>query len=51
MSSKDFEVGDNNELVSNRRSLKNLISYQRLMESFMNKTENKTEIIFIREKV
>ncbi|EKL3034186.1 ATP-dependent helicase, partial [Salmonella enterica] len=43
---KDFEVGDHNELVSNRRSLKNLISYQRLMESFINKTENKTEIIF-----
>ncbi|EMD4661238.1 ATP-dependent helicase [Salmonella enterica] len=43
---KDFEVGDHNELVSNRRSLKNLITYQRLMESFMNKTENKTEIIF-----
>lgn len=43
---KDFRVNNYNELVSNRRSLKNLITYQRLMEDFMNKIENKTEFIF-----
>jgi superfamily I DNA/RNA helicase len=26
---KDFELNNHNELVSNRRSLKNLINYQR----------------------
>ncbi|EIL68331.1 UvrD/REP helicase [Escherichia coli 541-1] len=42
---KDFAVEKHNELARNRRSLKNLISYQRLMEAFMNEAEKKAELI------
>ncbi|MDY4378744.1 ATP-dependent helicase [Pectobacterium brasiliense] len=41
---QDFAIESHNELVSNRRSLKNLISYQRMMEAFMNHTENKPDM-------
>ncbi|PAA95467.1 UvrD-helicase domain-containing protein [Serratia fonticola] len=42
---KDFEIEQHNELVSNRRSLKNLINYQRMMEAFMNHADNKPDMI------
>jgi len=47
---KDFVVEKHNELVRNRRSLKNLISYQRLMEAFMNESEKKAELILNKDE-
>lgn len=44
---KDFEIEQPNELVSNRRSLKNLISYQRMMEAFMNHADIKPDMMLI----
>ncbi|EEI6328031.1 UvrD-helicase domain-containing protein [Salmonella enterica subsp. enterica] len=44
---KDFEIKQPNELVSNRRSLKNLISYQRMMEAFMNHADIKPDMMLI----
>ena len=44
---KDFEIERPNELVSNRRSLKNLISYQRMMEAFMNHADIKPDMMLI----
>lgn len=41
---KDFEIEIHNELVNNRRSLENLISYQRMMEAFMNHADNKPDM-------
>ncbi|MBO1631566.1 ATP-dependent helicase [Yersinia pseudotuberculosis] len=43
----DFAIEHHNELLSNRRSLKNLISYQRMMEAFMNHADNKPEMELI----
>lgn len=43
----DFSIEHYNELLSNRRSLKNLISYQRMMEAFMHHADNKPEIELI----
>ncbi|EMN8764221.1 ATP-dependent helicase [Serratia marcescens] len=44
---KDFGIEQPNELVSNRRSLKNLINYQRMMEAFMNHADIKPDMILI----
>ncbi|MGC0817974.1 3'-5' exonuclease [Pantoea agglomerans] len=47
MFKKDFEIEQPNELVSNRRSLKNLINYQRMMEAFMNHADKKPDMMLI----
>jgi DNA helicase-2/ATP-dependent DNA helicase PcrA len=44
---KDFEIEQPNELVCNRRSLKNLINYQRMMEAFMNHADIKPDMMLI----
>ncbi|HGF4246303.1 TPA: UvrD-helicase domain-containing protein, partial [Escherichia coli] len=44
---KDFGIEQSNELVSNRRSLKNLINYQRMMEAFMNHADIKPDMMLI----
>ncbi|MBG6017468.1 ATP-dependent helicase [Proteus mirabilis] len=44
---KDFGIEQPNELVSNRRSLKNLINYQRMMEAFMNHADIKPDMMLI----
>ncbi|MGC1147581.1 ATP-dependent helicase [Pantoea agglomerans] len=47
MFKKDFEIEQPNELVSNRRSLKNLINYQRMMEAFMNHADKKPDMMLV----
>lgn len=44
---QDFGIENCNELVSNRRSLKNLINYQRMMEAFMNHADIKPDMKLI----